>query len=235
MPVSAPQLSSNFHWCGRYRVPDLNIDVSLQWFGRDGDVQMIAGNENSPIHFTNIIFRGNFYTYTFRWPELQPPFLPPLEKCQPVPFNLDTLNAFLAANSQFVGPETIGCPPKHVNHFRISVVIPQCPSGAFFRLPIALADIYVDRKDPTLWWQLLQFGLQNIYDPALDEWAVIQHVSKRPPPQIILPPACQTLEPIPTQVSTNASLPCIPLPAPRSLGGVSVKSIIESFASTDPN
>jgi hypothetical protein len=155
-----------------------------------------------------------------------------------VPFSLDTLNAFLAAHAQFVGPETIGCPPKCVNHFRVSVVLPQCPSGAFFRLPIALADIYVDRTNPRIWWQLLQFGLQNLYDPALDEWAIIHHVSSRPPPEVILPPACQTREssmatPTRPQVDPPVSLPCIPLPAPRSLGGVDVKSIIEQLASAD--
>jgi hypothetical protein len=236
--VPAPQLPRNFNWCGRYRVPDLKIDVSLRWFGRDGDVQMIAGDDNSLIHFTNIIYQGNFYTYTFRWPGLQPPFLPPLEPCQPVPFSRDTLNAFLAAHAQFVGPETIGCPAKRVHHFRVSVVLPPCPSGAFFRVPIALADIYVDRDDPSIWWQLLQFGLQNIYDPALDEWAIIQHVSSRPPPEVILPPACQTpnrsmttVTETPTQpeVGSPASLPCIPLPAPRGFGGLSVRSILEQF------
>ncbi len=31
-------------------------------------------------------------------------------------------------------------------------------------------DIYVDREAPSKFWQVLQFGLQNLYDPEQDEW-----------------------------------------------------------------
>ncbi len=113
---------------------------------------------------------------------LQPPFLPPLEPCEPVPFTLDMLNAYLAANARFVGVERVGCPPRRVHHFRVGVVLPRCPSGAYLRLPIALADIYVDSRNPSVFRQVLQFGLQNLYDPELDEWALIQHVSTRRAP-----------------------------------------------------
>ena len=73
-PPTPPQFASNFLWRGFYRVPDLGITVPLVWFGKNGDVQMIAGCDGSPVHFTNIIFQNHFYTYTFQWPGLQAPF-----------------------------------------------------------------------------------------------------------------------------------------------------------------
>lgn len=52
-----------------------------------------------------------------------------------------------------------------------------------------LGDIYVDQKDPSLWWQGLQFGLQNLYDPQLDEWFTMTTFSHRPG-TVTLPPTC---------------------------------------------
>ena len=68
-------------------------------------------------------------------------------------------------------------------------MLPTFPSGAYPRFPISSADIYVSRKDPTKFVQVLHFGLQNLYDPKLDEWIVIDKFSRRPG-SIHLPPAC---------------------------------------------
>jgi hypothetical protein len=38
------------------------------------------------------------------------------------------------------------------------------------RFPLALGDIYVDQRNRGTFWQVLQFGVQNLYDPELDEW-----------------------------------------------------------------
>jgi hypothetical protein len=35
-------------------------------------------------------------------------------------------------------------------------------------------DFYVDQEDSSKFWKVLHFGLQNLLDPALDEWAVMQ-------------------------------------------------------------
>ncbi|WP_327360151.1 hypothetical protein [Streptomyces sp. NBC_01296] len=40
-------------------------------------------------------------------------------------------------------------------------------------MPLALGDIYVDENDRGTFWQVLQFGVQNVYDPELDEWLVM--------------------------------------------------------------
>lgn len=185
-----PKLPRNFRWEGRYIVSDLGINVPFTWHGNDGDIQMIAGSEADPIFFTNLIFNNHLYTYTYKWPGLQPEFLPPLERCVPlIEFSLEDLNTFFAT-SRFVGREILqGKPNRCVNHFRVGVVLPQFPSGFYPRFPIALADIYVDQKDPTKFWQVLHFGLQNIYDPELDEWIVINKMSSCPG-EIHLPAAC---------------------------------------------
>ena len=73
--------------------------------------------------------------------------------------------------ARFVGPEILqGSPRRYVNDWRLGAVFPDLPSGIFPRFPLALADIYVDQRDRGTFWQVLQFGVQNLYDPQLDEW-----------------------------------------------------------------
>jgi len=153
---------------------------------------MIAGSERDPIYFTNLIYDDHLYTYTYKWPGLQEEFLPPLEPCGPLfEFSLDDLNAFLST-SQYVGAEILEinpCQRAHVHHFRVGIVLPHAPPGFYIRFPILSADIYVDQKDSSKIWKVLHFGLQNIYDPDLDEWIVINNFdqcSKEPK----LPAAC---------------------------------------------
>lgn len=193
-----PKLPRNFRWKGRYIVPDLvdpatgkvGVNVPFTWQGRNGNIQMIAGGEEYPIHFTNLIYNGCLYTYTYKWPCLQPEFLPPLEPCHPLlKFTLEDLNAFFAT-SVYVGAEILKEEsPRHVHHFRVGIVLPIFPPGFYPRLPILSADIYVDRKNPSKFWKVLHFGLQNIYDPALDEWIVINKFEDCPG-EITLPPVC---------------------------------------------
>ena len=57
-----PKIPRDFRWTGRYLVPDLDADVPFTWHGKDGNFQMIAGDEDSPIHFTNLVYDGNLYT-----------------------------------------------------------------------------------------------------------------------------------------------------------------------------
>jgi hypothetical protein len=185
-----PRLPRNFRWKGRYLVPDLNVDVPFIWNGNNGDVQMVAGGLKYPIFFTNLIYHNHLYTYTYKWPCLQPPFLPPLEPCKPLlEITLEELNAFLAT-AHFVGPEILeGNPCRYVNHFRINIVLPRSPPGFHLRIPITSADIYVDQADPSKFWKVLHFGLQNLYDPDLDEWIVLTEHEEGPGP-IKLPAAC---------------------------------------------
>lgn len=195
-----PQLPRNFSWTGRYIVPDLidpatgqlGVNVPFTWQGVDGNVQMIAGSEDHAIYFTNFIYNDYLFTYTYKWPGLQPEFLPPLEPCKPLfKFTLQDLNAFFST-ANFVGAETLEeRKTRFVNHFRISVALPQFPPGFYPRLPILSADIYVDRNDPRKLWKVLHYGLQNIYTPNLDEWIVINKHTDCPG-EIKLPPACTT-------------------------------------------
>lgn len=192
-----PQLPRNFSWKGRYVVPDivdpetgeLGITVPFTWCGNNGDVQMIAGGENYPIYFTNFIYQNHLYTYTYKWPGLQSEFLPPLESCAPLfAFTLEDLNALLST-ANYVGSVTLEKGQK-VNHFRLPIVTPPPqPPGFYPRLPLILGDFFVDSEDPRKFWQVLHFGIQNIYAPHLDEWIFI-HKFKNYPGKIILPPAC---------------------------------------------
>jgi hypothetical protein len=187
-----PRLPRNFRWCGRYVVPDLNITTPFTWNGNNGDTQMIAGNIDYPIWFTNFIIRNCIYTYTFKWPGLNPENF----TCEPLPFSfsIDDLNA-LFARSHFVGPEILEDNGRYikVNHFRLSIVLQLSNPGpgAYPRLPITSADIYVDRDDSTRIVKILHFGLQNLYDPNLDEWIIIDH-HEDCPGEIIIPPMCQS-------------------------------------------
>ena len=69
-------------------------------------------------------------------------------------------------------------------------LIPQAPPGLFLRIPLAEADIYVDERNPERFWRILHFGLQNIYDPDLDEW-IYMHSFKPTAGAVTLPPTCQ--------------------------------------------
>ncbi|GHJ35603.1 hypothetical protein [Streptomyces sp. TS71-3] len=163
-----PQLPRGFRGKGTYIVRDLGVTVPFSWQGRSGDSQMVAGGPQYPIWFTNLIYRGSLYTLTYKWPGLTE------HPCSRIPgFDLDQLNqAFQTA--RFVGPETLERnPQRHVNHWRVGVVLPKLPPGNFLRFPLALGDIYVDQGNRGTFWQVLQFGVQNLYDPELDEWLVM--------------------------------------------------------------
>jgi hypothetical protein len=176
-----PELPSDFTWTGRYVVPDLDVDVPFTWTGNNGDMQMIAGGEDEPIYFTNVISDGQLYTLTYTWPGIE------RRPCSPIgPFTRDDLNQGLSG-ARFVGPETLeGDPSRHVNHFRVGVVIDvppevlSLPGVPDLRLPLMSGDLYVDRDDATQWWQVLQFGVQNLYDAEQDEWIRIDTIDDAP-------------------------------------------------------
>lgn len=170
-----PRLPRDFRGRGTWIVRDLGITVPFTWEGRNGDSQMIAGGPRYRIWFTNLIYRGTLYTLTYKWPGV---FLHP---CSRFPgFDLNQLNQGLRG-SRFVGREILqGSPNRYVNHWRVGVVVPTLPSGAFPRLPLALGDVYVDQHDRGTFWQVLQFGIQNLYDPELDEWLVMRTFEHRP-------------------------------------------------------
>jgi hypothetical protein len=182
-----PRLPANFQGKGRYIVRDLGVDVPFTWEGRDGDSQMVAGGPNFPIWFTNLIYHNTLYTLTYKWPNI--PLNPP-QPCSKIPgFNRDVLNAKLKT-ARFVGPEILQeGTDRHVDHWRVGVVAGSTEPGLQPRFPIALGDVYVDQKDPSKWWQVLQFGLQNLYDPELDEWFKMTTFSHRPG-QVTLPARC---------------------------------------------
>ncbi|WP_420077896.1 hypothetical protein ACN6AT_00035 [Streptomyces sp. JL4002] len=180
-----PRLPRDFRGKGKWIVRDLDITVPFTWEGRGGDSQMTAGGPQYPIWFTNLIYRDTLYTLTYKWPGLTE------HDCSRIPgFGLEDLNkAFEGA--RFVGPETLRrTPERRVNHWRVGVVVPQLPPGNYPRLPLALGDIYVDEKDPGTFWQVLQFGVQNLYDPELDEWLVMDTFEHRPG-TVTLPRRCE--------------------------------------------
>jgi hypothetical protein len=68
------------------------------------------------------------------------------------------------------------------------ISIPGIPD---LRLPLMSGDIYVDRNNPTEFWQVLQFGIQNLYDPEQDEWIRIDEIEKAAG-DVELPDECAT-------------------------------------------
>ena len=183
-----PRLPADFQGTGRYIVRDLGIDVPFTWNGRDGDSQMVAGGPEYPIWFTNLIYHNTLYTLTYKWPNI--PLFPP-RHCDPIPgfFNRQILNDTLKT-ARYVGPEILqGNSDRHVDHWRVGVVLGPTVPGEQFRIPFALGDVYVDQRDSSQWWQGLQFGFQNLFDPALDEWFTLTTFSHLPG-QVALPDRC---------------------------------------------
>lgn len=193
-----PQVPRDFTWTGRYLVPDLDLEVPFRWHGSDGDFQMVAGGEDHPIHFTNLIHDGTLYTLTYEWPGV------PRNPCSNVgAFTLEDLNEGLA-EAAFVGRETLhDREPREVHHFRSTGVwevppeLVSIPGVPFIRIPLMSGDIYSDASDSTVFWKVLQFGVQNLYDEQLDEWMVIDEVSSDPG-TVELPEECATAEPLAT-------------------------------------
>jgi hypothetical protein len=179
-----PQLPRDFRGKGKWVVRDLGITVPFTWEGKNGDSQMVAGGPGYPIWFTNLIYRNTLYTLTYKWPGLNE------HSCSKIPgFNLNLLNQKLKT-SRFVGREILERNPRrYVNHWRVGVVLPELPPGKFLRFPIALGDIYVDQNNRGTFWQVLQFGFQNLYDPELDEWAVMDTFQHKPG-KVTLPQRC---------------------------------------------
>ena len=166
---------------------DLGINVPFRWQAKDGDMRMTAGGRRYPIWFTNLIYHNTVYTLTYKWPGLTE------HPCSQIPgfFNLFMLNQAFKT-SRFVGREILlghGNPRRHANHWRVGVVLPQAPPGNHLRLGFALGDIYVDQGNRGTFWQVLQFGVQNLYDPELDEWARMDTFRHRPG-TVTLPGRC---------------------------------------------
>jgi hypothetical protein len=182
-----PRLPANFQGNGRYIVRDLGVNVPFTWQGRNGNSQMIAGGPQYPIWFTNLIYHNTLYTLTYKWPNIP---LNPHRRCDKVGvFSRQILNNELRT-SRFVGPEILqGNEDRHVDHWRVGVVLGSTRPGKAPRLPIALGDIYVDQKDSSQWWQVLQFGLQNLFDPQLDEWFTMTRFDHLPG-KVVLPGRC---------------------------------------------
>ena len=195
-PPPTPQLPRDFQWEGRWIVSDLGVNVAFTWQGKDGNVQMIAGSEGEAIHFTNLIYDGFLYTLTYKWPDVVPPNTP---ECLCLgQFTLDELNLCLDS-SRYVGAEILEeTEPRSVHHFRIGVVLEFEPPPDPFRVPIMEGDFYVDQEDSTKFWKVLHFGFQNLLDPALDEWAVMQKVNDTPG-EVTFPAECRIVKcpPIP--------------------------------------
>jgi hypothetical protein len=55
-------------------------------------------------------------------------------------------------------------------------VIPPIPGIPNLRIPLMSGDFYVDPADSTKFWQVLHFGVQNLYDPEQDEWIRIHRM-----------------------------------------------------------
>ncbi|MER6449298.1 hypothetical protein DEJ51_33295 [Streptomyces venezuelae] len=180
-----PRLPRDFRGKGKWIVRDLDITVPFTWEGRGGDSQMTAGGPQYPIWFTNLIYHDTLYTLTYKWPGLDE------HPCSRIPgFNLEALNKGFE-DARFVGRETLRrTPDRHVNHWRVGVVFPDLPPGNHPRLPLALGDIYVDENNRGTFWQVLQFGVQNLYDPELDEWLVMDTFEHRPG-TVTLPRRCE--------------------------------------------
>ena len=180
-----PRLPRNFRGHGKWIVRDMGITVPFSWRARDGNMKMVAGGPDDPIWFTNLIWHNTLYTLTYRWPNVTD------NRCHQAEgfFNLHLLNQGLKT-SRFVGREVlVGHPRRRVNHWRAGVVWPNLPPGIFPRLPLALADLYVDRHNRGTFWQVLQFGVQNLYDPELDEWLRMD-TFRHQPGRVGLPGRC---------------------------------------------
>ncbi len=187
-----PRLPRNFSGHGRYIVPDLRVDVPFTWQGRNGNSQMIAGGWGSPIYFTNLIYGGNLYTLTYKWPVKEPEGQFDDQCIQFEGVSLELLNSLLRDPSvtSYAGAEIlIGEKPQYVEHFRFHLVAPEKPPGKYARVPIAMADFYVDEKDSSKIWKVLHFGLQNLLDPNLDEW-ISMDTFKPDAGQVSLPEEC---------------------------------------------
>ncbi len=145
---------------------------------------MVAGGPRYPIWFTNLIYRNSLYTLTYKWPGLNE------HQCSRIPgFDLKALNQKLRT-ARYVGRQILQWnPQRHVNHWRVGVVAPQLPPGKYLRFPLALGDIYVDQRNPSTFWQVLQFGVQNLYDPELDEWLMMD-TFEHSPGRVALPSQC---------------------------------------------
>ena len=63
--------------------------------------------------------------------------------------------------------------------------------GIPIRVPLMAGDIYVDAGNSEQIRQLLHFGLQNLYDPNLDEWIFIEQ-SSTASGDVTLPDECTT-------------------------------------------
>ena len=180
-----PRLPANFRARGLWVVRSLGINVPFTWRGENGNSRMVAGGKRYPIWFVNLIYHNRLYTLTYRWPGLTD------HRCMLFPgyFTRHMLNEALRG-SRFVGREVLqGNPDRRVNHWRIGVVLPEAPPGNHIRLPFALADVYVGQGNRSRWWQLLQFGVQNLFDPELDEWGMMDRFRLEPAP-VRLPNRC---------------------------------------------
>jgi hypothetical protein len=72
------------------------------------------------------------------------------------------------------------------------------------------ADIYVERHNSSRIRKMLHFGVQNLFDPALDEWLEVTKI-KNKPGEVTLPEECEPpmlAKPRPTESAFPAGFFC---------------------------
>ena len=181
-----PRLPANFRARGRWVVRSLGITVPFTWRSENGNSRMVAGGKHYPIWFTNLIYHNRLYTLTYKWPG---PRRPPLHAVPRLLYAEACSTRPCAGRGSSAARSCRADPDRRVNHWRIGVVLPEAPPGNHLRFPIALADVYVGQGNRSRWWQLLQFGVQNLFDPELDEWGMLDRFRLEPAP-VSLPNRC---------------------------------------------
>jgi hypothetical protein len=191
-PPAPPLIPPDFQWTGRYIVEDIGADVSFSWQGEGGNLQMTAGSLADDIYFTNVLYDDDLYTLTYKWPRTVRTRRDIKCVCLGT-LKLDDLNACLST-SRYVDSEILLDNPVPVNHMRVSVVLGDSKLKRNpVRLPIMEGDFYVDPTNPSKFFKVLHFGLQNVLDPALDEWIVLQNFNYTPG-QVTLPEECENVK-----------------------------------------
>src|SRR5262249_4304580 len=99
--------------------------------------------------------------------------------------------------------------------------------GVHARIPLMSGDFYVDRNDSTKFWQVLHFGLQNIYASDLDEWMVMSSF-RRGPGTVTVPEECLQQPETPSTTTTASTTARCPRPARAVTGAAPGRLLVDA-------
>ena len=181
-----PRLPANFRARGRWVVRSLGITVPFTWRSENGNSRMVAGGKHYPIWFVNLIYHNRLYTLTYKWPGVDDhrcvlfPGYFTRQHAQRGPARIAVRRPRGPAGQTRTAASTTGGSASSSPSCRRATT-----SGSRSRSPTSTSGRATGRAGGSC----SSSAFQNLFDPELDEWGMLDRFRLEPAP-VSLPNRC---------------------------------------------